>query len=473
MNIKIFNLFWLVLALILPGCQKNADDPDGQGALVTQSTELEYVYLSAVNNLLLGRPKSNAGIVTQKEANRTLLNVEASTDIGLLTIEASGDIKPVKAKGGQGKKIKKLRRITKRGNGASKVKSALQVYDEASGRIEYYLIDQADQAHQLRRNPRPSHKIKNGAMFWERDKIYYLDISNDLLELDISQDVSEDNYQVIRSGVEQAVMDKQGNWMLALSDGRVVHRNGVSGWEERMDDHIPYRYDNAEEQKFFLPQGAGFLFLGDGGYCGAEIFYRAGLDMSGDLRVTHSQPDNLANCSDTNNATLCVNFCFYPWRRPEVCSYQAVGAEELLFCDGYVYQLGDASHDLKTVDFFWAGHWSADSFDDIKTTASSNFLYHYSNSTLYGGSRLTRIDLDNTACQHLFSRDITDTCPSIVSNTEYLIDEMTATEDDTVRFCGRRLGETQLLLVEIIEADTATPQFRETEISQCGQLLNL
>lgn len=471
MFLNVFIAF--IAVLLLSGCKdgiENAPDTSGgdNNPVIPPpdiNTEIEYIYLGDADNLLI----ADNGIVTDRSTQKYQPLSSTVQNSVLLTIDASGDIKPIAKKGGNKKTLKKALQIGKKNRGQSKVKAAIKVYDEETGAYEYHLVDRHDRAHKLKKKPKGlSHRLKNAATFWERGNIYYIDESSDLVELDISDDasadISHDQYVIVRSGVEQAVMDVDGNWMLALTSGQVVHRDASGSAEARMNDNILSLLDNAEVNKLFMAQGSGFLFRGDGYYCNAGVFFRAFLNQ-GQLEVISAQG---------NDETI---VCFYPDAYPNTCAYQKVGDEELLICSDdiiynntYVYQLGDVSNDMRALDFQWVGHLSG---GEVKAAASSGFVYYYSNSPIYDGSRLTRVDLDNQTCRHLFSRDNTTTCPDIFTNTEYLIDQLTVTDDDTVRFCGHRLGEEQLLLVEIVEASSDVPELRETEIEACEQLINL
>ncbi len=440
--------------------------------LVDVPTEIESWNIGDADNLFYGN-------ITTAPSSNQYQNSSASAirNSGLMTIDASGDLKHITMKGGSKKHFQRNFKIN-RNKTNSKVKAAFEMRDEDSGLLEWYLIDKNDKPHKLPKGVlKKSYRLGNAPSFHERGPaIYYIDTEADLIELDISDDASLDKYIVVRSGVEQAVMDAKGNWMLALSSGRVVHRDESGDLETRMNDNVPLRRDDAEFYKFFFAQGDGFMFMSEDWSSPYGVFYRAFLDAQQDLQVVSAQANNILNCLDYDNATICSTLAFYPYNTPHVCQYQPVGAKELLICSkeswamgSYIYELGDASNDMRQINFQWAAVGG-----EAKVAVNTEFIYYYSNSPIYNGARLTRIDLDNSECRHLFSRDNTPTCPDIFSNTEYIIDKLTVSEDDTVRFCGHRLDdEEQLLLVEIVGADTVAPIFRETLIEECGELFNL
>lgn len=480
---------FLLFSLILTGCAEDetgveiVDDEKKLPPPVVEvpNTEIESWNIGTADNLFHG------GIATAQLSQYHIAS--ATSDVrnsGLMTVDVSGDLQHITMKGGSKKSFRRNFKI-KRDKVASKVKAAFEVRDMDSGLLEWYLIDGNDKPHKLPKGLLMKiYRLGSAPAFQERGKgVYYIDADKDLIELDISDDASLDKYTVIRSGVEQAVMDKYGNWMLALTSGRVVHRDASGDLETRMNDNLSLVSDNAEIYKFFFAQGDGFMFMGEYWSGWRNIFFRTFLDDQQELQVVSAQANNIPNCIDTDNATRCLNLAFYPYYYPHTCQYQAVGTKELLICSkdswlvgSYIYELGDASNDMRQVDLEWAGIGG-----EAKVAANAEFLYYYSNSPIYNGSRLTRIDLDNTECRHLFSRDNTPTCPDIFSNTEYIIEtssgdlitppKLTVSEDNTVRFCGRRLDEEQLLLVEIAGADTAAPVFRETLITECGDLFNL
>lgn len=483
--------FFCLITLVLTGCDDTEQTGDAAVPVtppviimpppVETSSEFEYLYINPFNNIFLG---NNSAAVPAPSLSRSLSSVDTTRNSGAMTVDVSGDLRPVMARGGNKKNIKKILKISRKGGDISKIKGAFEIFDEDTNSAEWILIDRSDRSHKLKKHPRKNHRLANASMFYERGNIFYLDSDDDLIEFDVSQDSTmDDNYKVVRSGVRQAVMDSQGNWMLELLNGRVVHRDISGDLEIRMTDNVindPQNSD-AETNKFFFAQGDGFIYFGEAWTSSMGVFFRTFLDDQGVLQVVSAQANNVIDCYDNNPATLCEYLNFYPHYNPDLCSYQAVGNEELLLCGQYVYQLGDASHDMEETDFIWAGHLTG---YEIKVVTSNDFVYYYSDSPIYNGSRLTRIDLDNQTCRHLFSVDNTPTCggsDAIVSNNEYIIDQMTASPDNTIRFCGRRvsgfgddrLEETQLLLVEIPDASADAPVFRETEISECNQLLNL
>jgi len=441
-------LFFLLCMIVIAGCTSDDDDED---EINVASFEKEFqVLIGDAGNLGLG---SAAGI----SHSRSVATILASNE--LFTQDESGDIQFIEVKGKE-KHINKLNKIWRRG-GNSKVKAALLISDPETAETSWYVVDQQDRAHKLKKQPGKSAKWTNAPLFWEKDALYYLS-DNSLIELDLSSDVSEDVYHEFRSGVVQAVMGEKADWMLELSDGKIVHWEPSQDVDTRMHDNIPSYNDNAEDNKFFLPNKDGFIFQGDGSVL-AGTFYRAfwngsSLDVSLDVTPAFQ--------NDGQDIIM--------YTSGELCDYKSVGAEELMFCSGsrWIYQLGDASRDLEEINFMWTGHMGAMSYDHIKTVVSVRYVYHWTqlNDTIAG---LTRIDLEAGTCAHLFFQDAVTPCAAPVMTQMYSIEEITASDDDTLRFCGRRLEETQLLLVEIKNADESTPDVNEQNIDNCRQLMNL
>ncbi len=140
--------------------------------------------------------------------------------------------------------------------------------------------------------------------------------------------------------------------------------------------------------------------------------------------------------------------------------------------DHYVYQLGDASNDLKKIDFSWAGHGGS---YERRITANSSYLFLYDGSETY--KRLTRINQTAQTCFHLFSSSVGVNCSGVATDTMYdMVNDPTVTENGIVRFCGRRWTERdngQLYLVQINDAHTSSPDFKSTPVTTCEQLQNL
>ena len=324
---------------------------------------------------------------------------------------------------------------------------------------ECHLVDKSDKVHKLRVCPKKSHRLKNAPEFYEEGSLYFVDESSDLVAMDVSDDVSGDIYSAVENDVLQAVRGKNGDWMIAYVNGQVKHVTGDA--KTRMNANLPSWPVDAEVNKLFMTNKNGFFFRSDGYHCNSAVFWRAEWN-AGALSVTSAHANN--------NAQV----CFYPYSNPDICSLNEVGNQELLTCGEYVYRLGDAANDVEAISFIWAGHFTG---TNVKIAIGSQYLYYFSHdydlSTSDNGARLTRIDPQNSTCKHLFSRDNTATCTGIVSQTEYIIDELTATDDDIVRFCGNRIGSNQKYLVEILNAGTASPTIRETPINVCEQLANL
>jgi len=442
----------LMICAILAACgPDNSAEEDSTPSPVT-SDEFSALHLGSADNVMLGA--ANGPSASAFALHSTVQNS------GVSTVDATGSIQDVTGDGLKNKRIEKFLKIKKNSAQTSKIKAALKLYDSDKKLWECHFIDKNDKAHKLKKCPKKSHRLKEAAVFYEDHSLYFVDESADLIKLDISDDVSRDAYQVVKNNVQQVVRGKNGDWMIAYSNGQVKHVNATGDIETRMDDILPTAPDNAEANKLFMTNKNGFFFQGDGHWCNSAVFFRA-LWNQNQISVTSAHAND--------NAQV----CFYPYSNPNICSLKQVADKELLLCGEYVYQLGYASNDTKAVDFLWTGLAGG----NIKIVVSSQYIYYFSHdydsSTSDNGARLTRIDPQNSTCNHLFSRNNTTTCVGIVSETEYIIDQLTATPDDIVRFCGNRVGSTQKYLVEIKDAGGASPTSRETPIERCDQLENL
>jgi len=435
------NLFLILIIFLTFACSADDDDEDD---FLSNDGDFQ-ILIGDADNLGLG------GI--SGSSSSKYLQASVASDPDLFTVDASGDIAFLQVQDGENKTIRKLNKVWKHDKN-SKVKGAFLVSDSETETSDWYLVDKNDKAHKLKKRPQKGAKWGNAPLFWEREKLYFLDTRDDLIELDISTDVSQDIYQVFRSGVKQAVMATGGDWMLEMSSGKILHWEPLTDLDTTMDDNVPSESDDAEVRKYFIPHKDGFLFHGEvEGY-----FFRALLGAGG-LSVTPAYEN------DGDNVIMYV--------AGELCEYQAVGEEELMFCGNrWIYQLGNDDEDMREINFIWTGHTAALSPDHTKTVSSANYVYHWTQeSDIISG--LTRIDLNNDTCSHLFFRDGASTaCADPFMTQLYSIEHMTVSDDDTVRFCGRRLGETQLKLVEIKDA-AGTPEVNEQDIEKCSQLIVL
>lgn len=428
-----------------------SEDSDKTSGVVSQ--DFEELQIGSADNIFIGSAGSSS-----PSQSMFFVQSTAVSDSGVMTIDSTGDIQTINAKGGQGKLIKKFLKIRKKDKQNSKLKAVFKSWDSAAQQYECHLVDQSDKVHKLRGCPIKSHRLKNAPEFYEDGPLYFIDQSLDLIGIDISQDISGDVYNVVKNDVEQAVRGKNGDWMIAYVSGQVRHVTGDT--ETRMNANIPSWYVDAEVNRFFMTNKEGFFFRSDGHWCNNTVFYRASWSQS-QLSVTSAHVNNN------------VQVCFYPYSNPDICSLNEVGNQELLICGEYVYRLGDAANDVEAIDFVWAGHVSALSINHIKTVVSNNFVYHYTqgSETI---ARFSRIDLSNQACQRIFDEGSrVPICVSPFLNNMYSIDQLTAASDDTVRFCGNRIGSTQKYLVEIKNAGGASPTIRETTVDICEQLANL
>lgn len=463
---------------IVPTPQVKQADPTPDVPPAAVPSELEELSLGGADNILMGSDGVTAPFVTLRNIN----SASSFVDSGLLTVDPSGDIKPIKKKGGKYKEFKAVLRTRRIDKGNSRIKAAFKMRDNSQGINEWVLIDKNDKPHKLPKEPKVNSRRRNAPYFQEQgNDIFYLNENDDMIVLDMSDDASQDTHNLIRSGVKQFVMDLYGNAMLELLSGQVVYREAGGQRENRMNGVNESYNDNAEFIPFFLPNGTDLMYWNglEGGKYG--VFHRVAYDQAGNVVVT---PAGIHAYNDwMQNGGYPPDFNFYPYNSIDDCILQPVGSKELLLCGTYVYDMGDASNDMQAADISWAGTGAG-----IAIGNSQNF-YYYSHWDTYlaKGSRLTLIDLDAQTCAHIFSQP-TNTCDSIASNQEYVVHEVTIQEayagggyfdplivgeDNTVRFCGYRMDEEQLLLVEIVGADTLTPEFRETAIETCTRLIKL
>lgn len=422
----------LCLLFLVMSCALNDDEDDIAGLELEESFK---VYLNEADNAVIGLLSQNASFSVEK-------NILSVSESDLFTLNASGDASVVAIEAQRVKTVRKTSKIKRSGRGNVRVKGAVYLSDA------WYLVDKWNQAHKARYKPKKSFKARNASLFYEDDIILYLGEDENLYSVDISSDVSDDQYEILRSGVVQAVQGLQGDWILEMKDGRILHWEPAADIDTRLKNQEPGNQYDAEVDRFFVPHQEGFLFQGNGG--GLDRFFRVVWRDS------------------TLDITIAGDVYMYTWG--DKCDYLPVGTEELLFCgDRWLYQLGDTSGDMEEIDFIWAGHASAISEEHVFTVASDNYVYHYTQVS-ESISRFSRINLEDDTCAHIFYEGSSTACAEAPLTQLYQIDKLSVSSDDIIRFCGTRLGETQLKIVQIFDITSDTPRTTETDIASCEQI---
>jgi hypothetical protein len=440
-----FALFMLI------SCTNDDDDDDNKTNPSVDDGNFQ-IMLGEADNLGLG---GASGV------SASMQPASIVSDSDLFTVDASGDIIFISVKDKKNKRIYKIEKIWKKGDRSkSKVKAAFQTWDTQTAEMAWWLVDNDDTAHKMKYKPKRSAKWRNAPFFQEINPIFYLSEDDNLVKIDLSTDASQDVHTVVRSGVKQAVMGSKGDWMLEKADGRVLHWESSSDVDTRMDDNLPGWSDNAELKKFFMPNQDGFIFESDApGYFYRAVWRDSTLDVIPAFQI------------DDQKIVMYADGMF--------CEYYPVGNQELMLCGGslghesrWIYRLGDESNDIEEINFIWAGHTGGLSYDSehVQTAVSEKYVYRWTKES-ESIVQFTRIDLDNDTCAHIFYEGSAGgSCTDAFMTQLYTITKLSVSADDTVRFCGYRLGETQLKLVEIQDVTRDTPSVNEQDIAQCDQL---
>jgi hypothetical protein len=195
------------------------------------------------------------------------------------------------------------------------------------------------------------------------------------------------------------------------------------------------------EKKFFIPHKNGFLIQGRD----ERGFFRLN-DDGGNLSTRYAQYNAryaYENTSGPNYTNIVVASGL------DGCTSHIVGDDDIMICGSKVYDLGDASNDIKEVDFWSYGVISG---TERRVLSDDNFLYIYSSSA-NEGEFLTRVDINIMDHFVIFDRNGT----SYKLNSESI-------SDNIYRAC------TDNSILEITTID-ATPDILET-IGECDQIVS-
>ena len=435
---------------------------------IPPTTAISKIVLGNASNIVI-QPSSPS--LSMRSVMRSVIG---SVSTGLKT-SVNGELIDIAIEGGFGKTPLKGYAI----KGANLLKAAV-TFKDGHGDITTCLIDQNDICTEIDLNPQKSSKFGNASYFIEKGgRLIYRTEDRILRSRNITpaplgrmMSVSGDITSDLAEDVEQFEVDASGDIMYESVYGDVTLRR-LDGTEDLMDGGYwdgrnRLRLD-AYNKKFFIGRSdRGFTFYTQENYFGNLFF-----DSNGDPVTSHAQSNDfwcymgqVESCPGgvfENGIYSAINTN----KSPSNCDLYFVGQKNLVVCLNEVFELGSATIDIKKIDFIWTGHESPSDYNLVRITASRQYLYYYSHSD-FNGLRLTRVDLENHECVHLFSDSDSVNCSSL-ADTLYSIRELTVTPDNTLNFCGTRDGIDYI--VQIIDADTENPITTEIE-GECDQIVS-
>ncbi|MCK5609314.1 hypothetical protein KAR91_46000, partial [Candidatus Pacearchaeota archaeon] len=148
------------------------------------------------------------------------------------------------------------------------------------------------------------------------------------------------------------------------------------------------------ETKFYIPHKNGFLVKGKQ----FNDFYRL-VDNNGVLEARMAQENAYNQYINVGGG---FNRIWSHTGLSNCTSHIVRDDDDVMICGSKVYDLGDASNDIKEIDFIWAGHQAVHNQSSVLVLTDNNYLYYFSDSDV-GNGKLTRIDLVNNEFLHVFS----------------------------------------------------------------------
>ena len=306
---------------------------------------------------------------------------------------------------------------------------ALAMYSVA-GDVELpIIIDASGDVHHLPGTPKRRNSFKNVKMVKIHDgKPYYINSSDRLVRFDTTSDT--EIVMVNESITNFSIKEYSGGRHYVVDSTSGVKRIKPNLSEDMLPEMSPGNYHEI---------GNSFQYLSGG------KFKRMIIDADGVItdRVGRSDPEEflywIVNGVQTSGTTAMPNGVLFGGSISG-CTDEAVGDQRIMICNGKAFRVKGDDEDLEEINWIGYGHPNFNSWLTIRSCASQNYLYFYSESDSMG-NRLTWIN------------DLTGEFRDILSTHQ--ITDLECISDSEIAVIGT-IGELTETL-SITEADTASP----------------
>ncbi|MBU2645873.1 hypothetical protein KKI24_14285 [bacterium] len=402
---------------------------------VATVTNISKIPITGLTNLVIstGTPSAAMYAGTTKKKLYTVKN---------------GAMEEVTLEGGADLEVQKIHKVK-----AGTHYKAYFEFTDASGDTKRYIVDKDGNASVANFTPKKASALANAEYLQEvSGKIYYLNSTGvrsmtvpavgKMMSGDATTDILES------AGAIGFAINPNGEMVIEATTD-VFYRKTDGALNDLDDPYIDeargfYWDADASTNRFYVTQGSGFMVKRAFDKNDFIRYYT----KDGAIKAQYSQEKAYNQYLDG------VNGVYYQVKTTKTlgnCRYLKMGASELMVCDSEVYNLGDASTDIKRVSMHYASHLVF----NFALVASTNNIYVYSENEDGTPRKLSKEDVVNSV-----STPIVTVHATIPQTIDYKINTATleVTPDDTLSFCATKSGESYV--VQISDANT-TPVITE------------